>query len=444
MWTSKEKDAVWKKWCDDVHLDDIVRAERLATLAVELVQARGGTMTEDALTTLYADMARWWEQEDVDRIAGHIIAQGAQVATLQAKVEGLEREAGDARAERDAAREDVTALRAKMERLKADAALVDKMRRADLAVTKEYAARWKVAEARLAAIREQETARAVAAVTSLAEDVVYSRVSASALNAGQACAWLSRETCKRLGWNKSTDEAKALLEGAARRVAAERDALRAEVERLKAALEDTKDRLRIAATDSEMAEARLAAIEERANDTQAILDRALDGILGVVAWVCNGAPKEYDGPGPEDMLEGDATQGAKDLVEVVTITSGMVGKAQKTEVLSVRYPCAPTCTHDDARTPGHPERVRQRSEAVEAALAPSYSHGDSLHTDVPPGSPVVESGEEQEARGYDDGAEAMRAACWEAVQEYLDVSGLATSAPAMRDALKAAIEGAAP
>jgi len=32
-----------------------------------------------------------------------------------------------------------------------------------------------------------------------------------------------------------------------------------------------------------------------------------------------------------------------------------------------RYPCSPTCTHDDAKTPGHPERVRERSEGFIAA-----------------------------------------------------------------------------
>jgi hypothetical protein len=32
-----------------------------------------------------------------------------------------------------------------------------------------------------------------------------------------------------------------------------------------------------------------------------------------------------------------------------------------------RYPCSPTCTHDDATTPGHPERVRERSEGFLAA-----------------------------------------------------------------------------
>lgn len=33
-----------------------------------------------------------------------------------------------------------------------------------------------------------------------------------------------------------------------------------------------------------------------------------------------------------------------------------------------RFPCSPTCTHDDAATPGHPERVRQRSEAFTEAM----------------------------------------------------------------------------
>lgn len=79
-----------------------------------------------------------------------------------------------------------------------------------------------------------------------------------------------------------------------------------------------------------------------------------------------------------------------------------------------RYPCSPTCTHDDAATPGHPERVRERSEAFRY-LDPQ--------------------------KHYDDGAEAMRAACLEAVQREGQKFGLSTVAMAQ---FKAAIEGAAP
>jgi hypothetical protein len=414
MWTSKEKDAVWKKWCDDVHLDDIVRAERLATLAVELVQARGGTMTEDALTTLYADMARWWEQEDVDRIAGHIIAQGAQVATLQAKVEELE--TALASAPRPFA-------------IRAADALADEV--AALVKRGVLHTRTPVTDA-LEDYRDPPSTPRADRLASLEHerDSFHAEVERLKAEAQGALNGLLVVT------EVLTDDPKEPAINAARRVAAERDALRAEVERLKAALEDTKDRLRIAATDSEMVESRLAAIEERANDTQAILDRALDGILGVVAWVCNGARKEYDGPGPEDMLEGDAPQEAQDLVEVVTLKTGMVGGPQKTEVLSVRYPCSATCTHDDARTPGHPERVRQQSEAVITA-----THANAGHPDALPEGPL-EVVEPAFISGHEQGAEAMRAACWEAVQALLQSYGMQWSN--WSNVLKAAIEGAAP
>jgi hypothetical protein len=36
---------------------------------------------------------------------------------------------------------------------------------------------------------------------------------------------------------------------------------------------------------------------------------------------------------------------------------------------SSHYPCSPTCTHDDAATPGHAKRVEERSEALQTAVA---------------------------------------------------------------------------
>jgi hypothetical protein len=81
-----------------------------------------------------------------------------------------------------------------------------------------------------------------------------------------------------------------------------------------------------------------------------------------------------------------------------------------------RYPCSSTCTHDDARTPGHPERVKERSEAVEVLRA---------------------------ADSYAEGAEAMRAACWEAVQALLRQQGFTPDDP-LWVATKGVIEGAAP
>jgi hypothetical protein len=85
-----------------------------------------------------------------------------------------------------------------------------------------------------------------------------------------------------------------------------------------------------------------------------------------------------------------------------------------------RFPCSPACTHDDARTPGHPERVKERSEAFEQLVC---DHEDSTV--------------------YHKGAEAMRAACWEAVAARLEVEGYDRGG-ALLLGLKAAIEGATP
>lgn len=78
-----------------------------------------------------------------------------------------------------------------------------------------------------------------------------------------------------------------------------------------------------------------------------------------------------------------------------------------------RWPCSPTCTHDDAWTPGHPERVKALSKEM---------------TDMEPDA-------------FEQGAEAMRAACWEAVARFCDLEGLNRY---QREALMAAIEGATP
>lgn len=97
----------------------------------------------------------------------------------------------------------------------------------------------------------------------------------------------------------------------------------------------------------------------------------------------------------------------------------------------VSYPCSSTCTHDDARTTGHAERVKGRGEAVSETLAQGLAAYDEAHADMKANAE------------YDAGAEAMRAACWEAVQEQMRRMGWVSSERAWRE-FKAAIEGATP
>jgi hypothetical protein len=86
-----------------------------------------------------------------------------------------------------------------------------------------------------------------------------------------------------------------------------------------------------------------------------------------------------------------------------------------------RHPCSETCTHDDAATPGHPERVKERSEAFIRSVGTYHPAGPSA---------------------YEQGAEAMRAACWEMVLGVLGRHGLGASG--LSSDIKAAIEGATP
>lgn len=96
-----------------------------------------------------------------------------------------------------------------------------------------------------------------------------------------------------------------------------------------------------------------------------------------------------------------------------------------------RYPCSPTCTHDDARTPGHPERVRGLSTAFGAMVGAA---SEVLRAD--PSLSVTE------AACYEQGAEAMRAACLSAAMRWAESErGLSVS---QVEQLRATIESATP
>lgn len=218
----------------------------------------------------------------------------------------------------------------------------------------------------------------------------------------------------------------------------ERDTLRAEVERLKAENVDLTGSRRRWKERAEAAESRLAAIRAK-------VVLLLTRIAGVTrAHVGEGFP---EGPVVFEReiaalvrkarvaLEGDASQDGKThhirgcplspaahvpapdgtACECARIRRDVACLAAPVS----RYPCSPTCTHDDAATPGHPERVKERSEAV---------------------SRIVQSGEEQEAEGYEQGVEDMRKACLEALQSACHTHGVMW----FYQHAKQALEGAAP
>jgi hypothetical protein len=215
------------------------------------------------------------------------------------------------------------------------------------------------------------------------------------------------------------------------------------------------------------AESRLAAIRERAADPNVCERFREDGITEGLRWVwegdapqeatpcCHPVPKTHEGKRLHTLACQFAPQ--EELVEVVTFEHGMAGQAQTTEV-SVRCPCSPTCTHDDSVNPGHPERVKEGSEArtlsgrlFAETAGPKQARGRSeaatkVIARADDDNTAAESGAERAGfdegmfQGYDAGAEAMRAACLMAVVERLVRHGLQR----FREDFKAAIEGATP
>jgi hypothetical protein len=238
----------------------------------------------------------------------------------------------------------------------------------------------------------------------------------------------------------------------------ELDTLRAQVDRtIRAATAGIRLELRLNQVRAENAEVELAAIRGQARNLSTVAARSDLEVFR--RWVVNGdAPPNHPGmlesspdtsadmpedDGPCDcdicdeakidgmppphwtVAEFDAHQRArsKPSIETVNTARGALGL----QPLDIAHPCSPTCTHDDARNPGHKERVRQRSEAfVDAADIDQSITRDALMGD-----------------GFEKGAEAMRAACWEAVQSQLRILGDGPGC-GVWELLRSAIESATP
>jgi hypothetical protein len=240
------------------------------------------------------------------------------------------------------------------------------------------------------------------------------------------------------------------------KVEKERDAIREKAVAGGERWQGQVDELRARVAELEAAESRLAAIRERGKDNVRLLglmnldhndELTVVGLGRTLRWVLEGdAPQEAKCPhdangGPCD--ECAHPQEANRLRAPHVFVPGPDGGSDfchysDSERLcgwerSVhRYPCSPTCTHEDAATPGHPERVKERSEEVTATLADARP--ETLES-----AAAIEEGAESDA--YDRGAEAMRVACWEAIQPKLDALGVDATT---REFFKRAIEGAAP
>lgn len=113
-----------------------------------------------------------------------------------------------------------------------------------------------------------------------------------------------------------------------------------------------------------------------------------------------------------------------------------------------RWQCSPSCIHEDARIPGHPERIRRASSEFAEAVGLSPAHGRVVDVEIGPMSrpmegSIVFSGPIQrvelgppyaaqiavipradddntaaESDAYERGAEAMRAAVEKWAREY--------------------------
>jgi hypothetical protein len=113
----------------------------------------------------------------------------------------------------------------------------------------------------------------------------------------------------------------------------------------------------------------------------------------------------------------------------------------------MHYPCSATCTHDDAANPGHPERVKERSEAFmgtsERSLANGYARLETLGPVESREGPTAQSVEIGRIEGFNEGAEAMRAACIGIAQGVLVANGLDERSPIYVEMTRQ-LEGAAP
>lgn len=415
MWTTQAKDAIWKKWCNDDHLDDIVRAERLASFAVELVAARGGEVVE--VPDGFEQVLREMETRGTKREAQAVVtvrgllashrAKGATVATLHAAVEACEAALQDAQT--DGAMWEAEAQRSRAEAASLQATV------AELEADKERlnGEAWQAA-VMIAALVDQvgdlhSGARRIMAERDRAEDVGR-HLAQQTVHQEQEVRLLVRECGVR------DDSAREIQRA---REAAEKEtlALRTEVERLKAEADRIMGLVQLAERKhttltmrAETVESRLAAIRER-----------------FAALECDAAERVN----LRWVLEGDAPQEAKPAWPCIC---GFLSS----ECAATRHPCSDTCTHDDAATPGHPERVREQSAAVaRAALGMPEDPIAALAKEV-----GVKTGREISSfrLGHENGAEAMRAVCWEAVQRKIWQHGLHN----LEADFKAAIEGATP
>lgn len=335
----------------------------LATRAVELVAVRGGMMESADIAQELARVEAVIGRAAAEDLRGHIVAQGVRVAVLEAGALRWQGQHDELRAQVDA-----------------------------LGNNFEVACR-KADEQRERAERlEEELARVTARAARL--DIALSERTKTYQQAAQ-----------------------------------ERDAALARCATAPDYSPEHLSGLRVACSDLSRAHVRLCEEVNRllpremgtsANREHAPVALALAALERVFYWLAMGDE------GPEGALpcsgEVMSTKEGGDLLEQVRVAARALGGLRDEDE---RHPCSSTCTHDDAATPGHPERAKERSEEFTAKMAEHQETADAV------------------AKAREDGVEAMRTACWEVVRPECETEGYDSRGHFM-SRLKAAIEGAAP
>lgn len=399
----------------------------VASRAVELMAARGGIMDPVTLEQSLSGLERGTTTTAMVR--QHIDAQGARIAALEADLEiatrkrpasfEMEKELSKALAERDDYRQKMLSEGGKF---------MAEMQRADRLADeakglREELAQWKrgsevsfYENKATQAARQQEVEHRRRVEADLKTET---RLHQRTRNK------LQTMTDLRDGYRK----AGALEHERAEKAETETQAWKAEHS---AMVIQAKD----ACALSREQEARIESIRRRAAETSNLerliaemgLPAAMRWVLGDGCLVCGDSATDATPPMLCEKHEAEANERAGNTCDGVTCESDPpsdVGAGSEfNDRGEKRYPCSPTCTHDDASTPGHPERVKERSEEI--------------------GHPEPEM-DPREVTAYEAGhaagLEDMRAACLNAVQFEMEKRGASREE---WDAMKSAIEGATP
>lgn len=414
-WNEEEKHDLGFTLSGHAGGNTLAAAMAVGSRAVDLVRARGGTMTAERVeeTLVAVTQANQPRAALRDLLGQHITAQGATAATLQAKVEELEEERGkDAERIRD------------IERAK---------NLADHLYNEEH-------EAKIALRAEVERLEARTWIQ---------------------CTVISNDC---LGGCRSLEEHDRYRHQA---LLSEGDRLK---DNLESAREDVATNQRVIAEEVEKrmaAESRLAAIREivlkmrkaprGTEETADTYDRGfgdgwvargakmraeLDALEGASPnhspplkrpTMCSGDLDECSAGCPWHGVGGSPQEAKTSTVIGFPVTPDIVAAMDRTAI-GLRYPCSPTCTHEDAANPGHPERVKERSEAFNGDADVCEHRVD--RRDV--------CGDCEYGRGKEAGAEAMRAAMLIEAKAACDQHGVGWLYQHLKRRFESAVEGTVP